>query len=665
MASAAVRVSTGSAGEQANGFSTGPIFLADGRTLVFSSTASNLVAGDTNGKVDVFAKDLVTGGITRLTSESDGSQIGVDITSFTVSANGSTIAYVAAPLGASTADLYTKDFRTGEVIKVTTSRAATGLDRLVDKQGLDSTIQPQFSDGGHTLLFASSDASLVPGDTNDFIDVFAKDLTTGLVTRVSTSASGGQATTSGVAPYNSSGVGQYTPPGDSSHAFFTEGGRKVVFTSDASDLVPGDTNKSKDVFIKDLSTGELSVVANASYKLVGNVSDDGAKILLQSYAVTGGLLGLGGIYGLFSNDIASGATTGIDFSRSLLSNGDFRASYTQDGSQVLYQVFGSSPTEGYATEVYRKDLETSYSNLTSRTFTNGAASGFLPVYSPDGTKVAFASNSTAIVEGDTNGASDIFVKDLTDPVFGQRVYDASSTGGKIYALYDALLGRAPDAVGLSAFTAAANGGVALQELAQSMLQSPEGQARAGAASNAEFITQLYRATLHREPDAGGLGNWVWFLDSGGSRADVGLGFALSTEHLNNIQGAFTQGIWVADATASAAARLYYGVLNRMPDAPGLSDWTAALKQGASIVNVAQVFLNSTEGKWLNGQGDAAFVDQVYVNALGRHAEASGLAAWTNYLGNGGSRAELAVAISEGPEAQAHLTGVIEKGWFLI
>ena len=58
---AILRVSLTSGGQAPNGESSQPIVSADGRYVVFTSTADNLVAGDTNGEPDVFRKDLQTG----------------------------------------------------------------------------------------------------------------------------------------------------------------------------------------------------------------------------------------------------------------------------------------------------------------------------------------------------------------------------------------------------------------------------------------------------------------------------------------------------------------------------------------------------------------------------------------------------------------------------
>src|SRR5262249_44994888 len=102
----------------------------------------------------------------------------------------------------------------------------------------DSEISSMSADGRY-VAFYSSASNLVPGDTNGSADVFVKDLLTGSVVRASTDAAGAQAN-----------FDSYSPT-------LSADGRYVAFYSSASNLVPGDTNGSADVFVKDLLTGSV------------------------------------------------------------------------------------------------------------------------------------------------------------------------------------------------------------------------------------------------------------------------------------------------------------------------------------------------------------------------------------------------------------------------
>jgi PAS domain S-box-containing protein len=68
------RVSVSSKAKQANGSSTGPAIIGDGRLVAFASSATNLVVGDTNGSSDIFVHDRVTGDTTRVSVAADGTQ---------------------------------------------------------------------------------------------------------------------------------------------------------------------------------------------------------------------------------------------------------------------------------------------------------------------------------------------------------------------------------------------------------------------------------------------------------------------------------------------------------------------------------------------------------------------------------------------------------------
>ena len=102
---------------------------------------------------------------------------------------------------------------------------------------------------GRYVAFQSDASNLVPGDTNHSTDVFVRDLRSGTTRRVSVATDGTQAN------------------GDSFSPAISADGRYVAFVSDASNLVPGDTNHSTDVFVRDLRLGttqRVSVAADGS-----------------------------------------------------------------------------------------------------------------------------------------------------------------------------------------------------------------------------------------------------------------------------------------------------------------------------------------------------------------------------------------------------------------
>ncbi len=249
--------------------------------------------------------------------------------------------------------------------------------------------------------------------------------------------------------------------------------------------------------------------------------------------------------------------------------------------------------------------------------------------------------------------------------FGTIQYSAASAGGTVYALYDGIFGRAPDTLGLEYYADKIAHGTNPASLAANFLASPEGQARLGAADNTAFIQQLYQNTLHRAADASGLQYHLDELAHGVSRVDVAQNFVFSPEHFVNLQPTLDAGLFVPDAQAAQVARVYYTMLGRAPDAGGLTYYTDQLDHGGTISNITQAFLNSAESQATYGKlSNSAYVDALYVNALGRHAEANGLSYWTDQLDHGVSRADLAMSLSQSAESQNLHLAQIELGWHL-
>jgi hypothetical protein len=251
-------------------------------------------------------------------------------------------------------------------------------------------------------------------------------------------------------------------------------------------------------------------------------------------------------------------------------------------------------------------------------------------------------------------------------LFGTISHDVQSIGGQVFALYEGLLERTPDALGAEAFAAQLKAGVSLHDVTQAFLNSAEGQTHLNAADNAGFVEQLYETVLGRQGDAAGVQGWISQLNAGVSRADVADGFVFSAENVAQFQSSLNAGVFVADASASAVAHLYYGLLDRAPDAGGLQAFTDMVHNGASLTSVAQSFLSSAEYASLNpsAQTDQQYVESLYAHALGRTADAGGEQAWLNALSHGSSRADVAVGIAESQEATLHLVNKVETGWHL-
>jgi flagellin-like hook-associated protein FlgL len=287
-------ISSSSAGVQGNSSSTSASVSADGRYVVFLSNATNLVAGDVNLVADIFMKDRETG-VTTLISQSTAGVAGNAASninrSHTVSADGRYVAFISSASNLVAGDTnMVADVFVRDTVLNTTTRVSLSTSGTEGNQASDAV---SISADGRYVLFTSLATNLVSGDTNAVYDNFVRDLVTGTTTRVSTSSNGDEA--NGYSNFASiSGDGKYvsftsaatnlvsgdtnsvddifvknletgevvrasvstdgTQSGGTSYrSEISSDGRYVMFDSDASNLVSGDANILGDVFLRELS----------------------------------------------------------------------------------------------------------------------------------------------------------------------------------------------------------------------------------------------------------------------------------------------------------------------------------------------------------------------------------------------------------------------------
>ena len=323
-------VNTASDGTQSNGDSWSPALSANANKIVFASAASNLVVGDTNGAWDVFVKDLSTGSVSRVSTTSNGLQANGGSSYSSLSADGNKVVFfsTASNLVAEDTngieDIFVKDLNTGAITRVNTASDGSQANRASYQYNSAS-----LSSDGSKVVFSSSASNLVQGDTNGSYDVFVKDLNTGVTTRVSTASDGSQG--------NSISV--------SYKAALSADGSKVVFESRASNLVTNDVNDSSDIFVKDLNTGALTIVSTTSddYQVSGDssvpsLSADGNKVIFSSDAINLVPSDLNGIADIFVKDLVTGAITLVSIANDG-SQANVRSSssaLSADGSKAVF-----------------------------------------------------------------------------------------------------------------------------------------------------------------------------------------------------------------------------------------------------------------------------------------------------------------------------------------
>lgn len=191
-AMATFRASVASDGSEADGFSYGPWVVPDGSAVWFCSHATNLVAGDTNGATDVFRHDLATRVTTRESLAWDGAQADGDCTGGKGSADGRYLLFLSTATNLVPGDangwmdVFLRDLATGAVERIS---VATGG----GEAGGPSTSIGGITGDGRFVLFGSYAADLVPGDTNDRPDCFVRDRLLGTTVRVNLAGDGSQA----------------------------------------------------------------------------------------------------------------------------------------------------------------------------------------------------------------------------------------------------------------------------------------------------------------------------------------------------------------------------------------------------------------------------------------------------------------------------------------
>jgi Tol biopolymer transport system component len=219
------RVSVGSGDIQANGDSFVTAFSVDGRFAVFISFASNLVPGVTYGQ-DVYVRDRLNGTTELVSGSRNGTQAngGSSIFGAGISADGRFVAFASDASNLVAGDTNRQeDVFVRDRLSVTTELASVSSNGTQGNGG-SGKYGVGISADGRYVVFQSDASNLVPDDTNGHTDIFVRDRLTGTTKRVSVSSSGMQG------------------DGNSSSPTISADGRLVLFSSQASNLVPGETD---------------------------------------------------------------------------------------------------------------------------------------------------------------------------------------------------------------------------------------------------------------------------------------------------------------------------------------------------------------------------------------------------------------------------------------
>jgi Tol biopolymer transport system component len=399
------RASVAAGGGEGNGGSFVPAISADSHYVAFYSDATNLVANDNNLARDVFVFNRDSRATERVSVASGGAEGNSDSFAPAISSDGRYVAFSSAA-----SNLVAGDGNGANDIFVRDRQAGTTTRVSLAPGGADangSSFTPSISADGRYVAFTSDATNLVAGDNNYVRDVYVVDRGTGAVVRASVSTDGTQANLDSFTPVIS---------GD---------GRYVAFTTYAANLVPVDENEASDVFVHDLVGGTTIRVSEytGGFEAEGDqlrpsISYDGRYVAFDSDAWNLVWGDLNEVRDIFVNDRETGVTTrvSVDDSGAEVNGENIRPSISADGRYIAFSSEASNLVSGDtngAADDFVYDWQTGAVRRVSIADggTESNADSIRPVISANGVIVAFESDATNLVSGDRNGFTDVFLND--------------------------------------------------------------------------------------------------------------------------------------------------------------------------------------------------------------------------------------------------------------
>ncbi len=430
------RVSVSSSEEEANSFSTSgglPNLSDDARFVVFTSSATNLVAGDTNGGefnegLDVFVRDVLNGTTTRVSVNSAGMEArGIEddppgsgngippfSSSASMSADGRWIAFrTTARNFVPPEDINVpEDFSVGYVVLHDRLMGTTigvndftyrDTSRPISSQRRAKGSTPAISADGNVVAFLSIDGAFVPEDTNTQLDLFVWTRTTGAYERVSVTTGGGQVS-----------ANNYSTPRLSAD------GQLVVFSTTAP-LVPGNDVAGTKVFLRDRTAGttELISLDSSGVAVTGgspSISRDGRYVAFTTSAKLVDA-DTNGTVDVYVRDRSNGAIALC----SRKPDGSLFGGHTQtpfisgNGRYVAFIGPGQHVSGGFTVlinDLFVLDRETGIVVEAGVGIAGDSDSDSMePTLSNNGQFLIFLTSGTNLVANDTNFVTDVFLRD--------------------------------------------------------------------------------------------------------------------------------------------------------------------------------------------------------------------------------------------------------------
>ncbi len=392
-ADAVERISVATGGAQANSQSRFAAISGNGRYVVFTSEATNLVAGDTNAAADIFLRDRVLGTTTRISNKFDGSQSDAVSYEANISGDGSRIVF------ASHGQLLPNSGYQNCYLLNRTANTLQILDLLPNGQPATTCNSASIDYAGTRIALLSGDP-LEAGDLNHF-DVYVRNLLAGSTTRVTRAVGGGFSNAS------------------CSNARISGDGSRVIFASDATNLVSADSNGENDIFLAasnnsvpiarvNVGPGGTQASAPAGTGLISALNADGSLLAFSSNSQSLPNWGIVANATLYLRIPGTDQTIALSIPEGNLPREGFNYEPDFDYSG-RWLTFASSDTLYVGAEpggVYVIDLVSAL--ITQVSIGGNSGNVHQPRLSADGTGIVWYSYSTTQVPNDTNGTWDVF-----------------------------------------------------------------------------------------------------------------------------------------------------------------------------------------------------------------------------------------------------------------
>jgi Tol biopolymer transport system component len=412
----------------------------DGRLVVFECSddrLSNVVTAGADGPY-VYVRDRVAGTTERADVQSDGTGWAGGGTDPCMTPDGRYVAFASPAILVSEdpecgTNIFVHDRLTGVTERVSVNSAgepqAGGIPCDPEMDPYTTSCLPAISADGRYVAFLSNAANLLEGDTNGVCDVFVHDRVTGTTQRVNLSNSGGQVAT----------IKRKL------RVAISPDGRYLAFESESENLVDGDTNGCVDVFVRDLvaqtttreSVNGAGEQGNGSSAFSECFSADSRYLAFSSGSTNLVEGDTNNVVDVFVRDRVTGTVERVSVNSSGEQGNEWSPAYTvslsSDGRYVAFNSEASNLVESDTNvlmDVFRHDRltgKTERMSVNSAGEQSGTEWDLGAAISGDGLSVAFFSDLTNLVEGDTNDCIDVFVRDLRafrDVLSSYWAYDA-------------------------------------------------------------------------------------------------------------------------------------------------------------------------------------------------------------------------------------------------